>query len=415
MNFWEFIADLFANIIRWFNGLLLGWGLSGDLVLLISSVVGALLLATSALILVIFLIWVERKIGGRVQDRLGPNRVGPFGLIQPIADMLKIFTKEFITPDGADKVAFNLAPILSVGAIIMIWAVVPFTITVYGSNLNVGVLYIIAVGGLGTLGIILAGWGSNNKFALLGAFRAVAQLLSYEIPMVISLLVPVMLSGSMSLNEIVRAQSIPYIVLAPVAALVFFISSIAENGRAPFDLLEAESEIVAGFNVEYSGLKFGFFFVGDFLHAFTIALVFSILFLGGWSGPLADRIPLLGFVYLVIKTSIMYFLGLLIRFSLPRFRIDQMMALNWKILVPLSLATFAATAVVDKLAPPANPLVRVIVLILTNAIVWLILQEFLARAFRGHPQRKVVFHRRPELETNNEPDAVQPEPPALQS
>jgi NADH-quinone oxidoreductase subunit H len=413
MSFLDFIADLFANIIRWFNGLLLGWGLSGDLVLLIGFVVGAFLLATSSLILVIFLIWVERKIGGRVQDRLGPNRVGPFGLVQPIADMLKIFTKEFITPDGADKVAYNLAPILSVGAIIMIWAVVPFTITVYGSNLNVGILYIIAVGGLGTLGVILAGWGSNNKFALLGAFRAVAQLLSYEIPMVISLLVPVMLTGSMNLNEIVRAQTVPFIVMAPVAALVFFISSIAENGRAPFDLLEAESEIVAGFNVEYSGLKFGFFFVGDFLHAFTVALVFSIIFLGGWSGPLADRIPLLGFVYLVIKTSIMYFLGLLIRFSLPRFRIDQMMALNWKILVPISLAAFVGTAVVDKLAPPTNLLVRVIVLILTNTIIWLVLQEFLSRAFRSHPQRKVVFHSRPEPETHFEPDTVQPEPPAL--
>jgi NADH-quinone oxidoreductase subunit H len=422
-TFW---TDPIGFLIFWFVGLLRGWGLAEDWVVFISYLVGAFILAVCSLLLVVFLIWVERKIGGRVQDRLGPNRVGPFGLIQPVADMLKIFTKEFITPDGVDKVAYNLAPILAVGAVIMIWAVVPFGITLYGSNLNVGILYIVAVGGLGELGIILAGWGSNNKFALLGAFRAVAQLLSYEVPMVVSLLVPVMLAGSMNLNEIVRAQTVPFIVMAPVAALIFFISSIAENGRAPFDLLEAESEIVAGFNVEYSGLKFGFFFVGDFLHAFTIALLFSVLFLGGWNGPAADTIPILGFVYLMIKTSIMYFLGLLIRFSLPRFRIDQMMALNWKLLVPLSLATVVMTAIVDKLAPPLAPiverfspdmaktvaawgsngdlLVKIFVLILTNLIIWLTLQEILAYAFRKYPVRKAVTHSRPA-----------PENPAVQS
>ncbi len=410
-SFW---ADPIGFVILWFISLLKGWGLSEDLVLLISYVVGALLLAMAALILTIFLIWVERKIGGRVQDRLGPNRVGPFGIIQPFADMLKIFTKEFITPEGADKLVFNLAPILSVGAVIMIWAVVPFTITLYGSNLNVGILYIIAVGGLGELAIIMAGWSSNNKFALMGAFRAVAQLLSYEVPMVISLLIPVMLTGSMNLNEIVRSQTVPYIVLAPIAALVFFISSLAENGRAPFDLLEAESEIVAGFNIEYSGLKFGFYFVGDFLHAFTVALLFAIIFLGGWNGPGADTIPILGFVYLMIKTSIMYFLGLLVRFSLPRFRIDQMMALNWKLLVPLSLSTLMLTAIFDKLAPAGNLLVRVIVLILVNLIIWLILQEFLARAFRDQPQRRVVLHSRPQPQTEEDAPA-QPQTDAMQS
>ena len=410
-SFW---ADPIGFVILWFISLLQGWGLPGDLVLLISYVVGALLLATSSLLLVIFLIWVERKIGGRVQDRLGPNRVGPYGLIQPIADMLKIFTKEFITPDGADKLVYNLAPILSVGSVIMIWAVVPFAINLYGSNLNVGVLYIVAVGGLGELGIILAGWGSNNKFALLGAFRAVAQLLSYEVPMVASLLIPVMLAGSMNLNEIVRAQTVPFIVMAPIAALIFFISSIAENGRAPFDLLEAEFEIVAGFNVEYSGLKFGFFFVGDFLHAFTLALLFAVIFLGGWNGPAADSIPILGFVYLMIKTTIVYFLGLLVRFSLPRFRIDQMMALNWKVLVPLSLATLMLTAIFDKLAPAGNLLVQVIVLVLVNLIIWLLLQEFLARAFRDKPQRRAVLHSRPQADAAEDAPA-QPQTDAMQS
>ncbi len=333
-----FLSDPIGFLILWFNALLKGWGIPEDLVLLISSIVGAMILAICSLLLVVFLIWVERKIGGRVQDRLGPNRVGPFGIIQPVADMLKIFTKEFITPDGVDKVAYNLAPILSVGSVMMIWAVVPFAISMYGVNLNVGILYIVAVGGFGELGIVMAGWGSNNKFALLGAFRGVAQLLSYEVPMVMSLLVPVMLAGSMNLNEIVRAQTVPFVVMAPVAALIFFISSIAENGRAPFDLLEAESEIVAGFNIEYSGLKFGFFFVGDFLHAFTIALLFSVVFLGGWRGPWQIR-----FRFWVLFTCDQdladLFPGPVDSLYVPRLRIDQMMAFNWKLLVPLALVT----------------------------------------------------------------------------
>ncbi len=406
--------DPIGFVILWFNTLLRSWGLAEEMVVLISYLVGALILAVLPLLITIFLIWVERKIGGRVQDRLGPNRVGPFGIIQPVADMLKIFTKEYITPDGVDKVAYNLAPILAVGAVIMIWAVLPFAITVYGSNLNVGVLYIIAVGGLGELGIVMAGWGSNNKFALMGAFRGVAQLIAYEVPMVVSLLVPVMLTGSMNLSEIVRAQSVPFIVMAPLAALIFFLTSIAENGRAPFDLLEAESEIVAGFNVEYSGLKFGFFFVGDFLHAFTIALLFSIIFLGGWLGPYADMYPILGVVYLMIKTVIVYFLGLLIRFSLPRFRIDQMMNLNWKLLTPLSLAVVAGTAVVDKLAMNGLLIVRVIALVLTNLIIWLVLQEILAQVYKERPPRSVVKHRRVGSESDDEDaDAVQAENPAV--
>src|SRR5512135_1561995 len=343
-----FWSDPFGAATQWFNGLLRSWGLAPDLVRLISYAVGAFILVAFSLFFCLLLIWAERKIGGRVQDRLGPNRVGPFGIIQAVADMLKIFTKEYVTPDGVDKVIYNLAPIFSVAAVIMIWAVIPFTITFYGADLNVGILFIVAVGGLATMGIVMAGWGSNNKFALLGAFRAVAQLISYEVPMVISLLVPVMLAGSMKLNEIVKAQEPWFILTAPVAALIFFISSIAENGRAPFDLLEAESEIVAGFNVEYSGLKFGFFFVGDFLHAFTNALLFSVVFLGGWTGPGADTYPILGFVFLMVKTSLMYFLGLLVRFSLPRFRIDQMMNINWKMLTPIALGAFIVPAIIDK-------------------------------------------------------------------
>lgn len=391
-SFW---GDPFGFIILWFTQLLASWGLPEWAVQLIRFILGAGLLTIIALFFCVFLIWVERKIGGRVQDRIGPNRVGPFGLIQPVADMLKIFTKEFITPTGVDKPIYHFAPVLAVGSVIMIWGVIPFTITFYGADLNVGVLYILAVGGLAEMAIVMAGWGSNNKYALLGAFRAVAQLLSYEVPMVISLLLPVLLSGSMRLNEIVKAQDIWFVFTAPIAALIFLISSIAENGRAPFDLLEAESELVSGFNVEYSGLKFGFFFVGDFLHAFTIGLLFSVLFLGGWRGPLADQIPLLGFVYLLLKSSVVYFFLLLVRFSLPRFRIDQMMNLNWRLLVPLSLIAFLATILVAKISKDGAWYLQALILLLTNLLILTLSTDLFHNVLGSRPRRVVAETPRP--------------------
>ena len=357
------------------------------------------------MLLTVFLIWVERKWGGRFQDRLGPNRVGPWGIFQTVADMLKIFTKEYITPAGADKIPYNLAPILAVAAVLGIWAVIPLSSTVYGVNINVGVLYIMAIGALGELGVILAGLGSNNKYALLGGFRAVAQLISYEVPMVLALLVPVMFAGSMGMNDIVGAQKVWFIVLAPVAALVFFIASIAENGRAPFDLMEADSELVAGFNIEYSGLKFGMFYVADFLHAFTSAIVFSTFFLGGWQGPGAEQYPILGFVYLLIKTVLVYFLLLALRFSLPRLRIDQMMALNWKLLTPLAIASILVTAVVDKLAPSGLGLIRIGMLLVANVILYFVADRLLTLYTRAKKKERLVV-------SGPRPLAVAPEKPA---
>lgn len=392
----SFIADPVTFITNWLTSLLSGWGLSAGLVQFVLFVIGAGLLTVGPMLLTVGLIWVERKLGGRFQDRLGPNRVGPWGIFQTIADMLKIFTKEYITPNGADKVLFNLSPILAVAAVLGIWAVIPLSSTVYGVNINVGVLYIMAIGALGELGVILAGLGSNNKYALLGGFRAVAQLVSYEVPMVLALLVPVMLSGSMGMNDIAGAQKVPFILLAPAAALVFFVASIAENGRAPFDLMEADSELVAGFNIEYSGLKFGMFYVADFLHAFTSAMVFSTIFLGGWQGPGAEQYPILGFVYLIIKTALVYLLLLGLRFSLPRLRIDQMMALNWKLLTPLSLASVLVTAIVDKLGPAGNGLIRVGALILANLALLFITDRLLTLYTRSRrARRKVVSGMRP--------------------
>lgn len=395
MSFLDFLKDPIAFISQWFSGLLQGWGLSASATQVIGYIVGGFVLATGAMVFVILLIWVERKIVGRFQDRLGPNRIGPWGIFQTIADMLKIFTKEHITPAGAEVVPFNIAPVLAVGAVLMIWAVIPFGITFYGTNLNVGLLYIVAVGALGEMAVVMAGWGSNNKYALLGAFRAVGQLISYSVPMALALLVPVMLTGSMSMNDIVAGQDVWYVFVAPVAALIFLITSIAEVGRAPFDLVEAESELVAGFNVEYSGLKFGMFYVGDFLHAFTISLLFATLFLGGWRGPGAEEIPILGFIYLFIKTGLMYFINIWLRGSLPRFRIDQMMDLNWKVLTPLALVVFLVTSLTLKLTINTPVLIRLVIMwVLNGAIIW-VTGQLLNRYDRRRSRPEVGSRSRP--------------------
>jgi len=211
------------------------------------------------------------------------------------------------------------------------------------------VLYFVAISSIGTLAIMMAGWSSNNKYALLGAFRVVAQLVSYEVPMVLALLVPVMLAGSMSMQDITRAQiGMWFIVLAPVSALIFYISNLAETGRAPFDLIEAESELVAGYNIEYSGMKFGLFMVNEFVHAFTANLLFAVIFLGGWSGPGVEQVPFLGFVYLGIKVTLVYIPSLVLRATVPRVRIDQMMSFNWKILVPVSIVNVVVMAFLYK-------------------------------------------------------------------
>jgi NADH-quinone oxidoreductase subunit H len=330
---------------------LVGLGLAPEWARALQAFLAAGALATAVLLLTFFLIWVERKILARLQDRLGPNRVGPYGLFQTIADAIKLVLKEVIVPSGADRVLYFLAPPLAVMSVVGLWGVVPLAPKLVGADINVGVIYLISIGAIGTLAVMLAGWSSNNKYALLGAFRTVAMLISYEVPMVVALLVPTMLAGSMGTVEIVeRQREMWFVVLAPIAALLFFISSMAEAGKAPFDLLEAESEIVAGYNIEYSSMAFGMFFVGEFLHGFTIAALTVALFFGGWLGPGVDRFPLLGLVYFALKSAVVYFVVIWIRGTLPRLRIDQVNAFNWKFLVPLSLATVAATAVTDKLA-----------------------------------------------------------------
>ncbi len=393
----SFFSDPVNSIILWLRNLLIGWGLSTGGVTLIMKALGVMVLSTLALLLVIFLIWLERKLAARFQQRLGPNRVGPYGLIQPIADVIKIFTKEHITPFGVEGFLYNLAPILSVAAVLMLWAVIPLYKGVVGADLNVGVLYLVAAGALGTLAILLAGWSSNNKYALVGAFRTVAQMVSYEVPTVISLLVPVLLAGTMSVSGIVEQQKVIYLLVSPVAALLFFLSSLAEIGRTPFDLMEAESEIVAGFHIEYSGLKFGMFYVGEFLHAFTVSALFAVLFLGGWRGWGAEAFPLLGLVYFMLKAFLVYFLVVWVRSTLPRVRIDQMLNFNWKFLTPVGLILLVATAVVQKVILISGASYGVMVLshlVVNVLILWVAFRIVETREAR-RPRRQPVAQPRP--------------------
>lgn len=392
------MADPITSVANWLEGLLLGWGLAPGLVTVILYIIGIVVFATFLLVMDIFLVWVERKVVARFQDRLGPNRLGPFGLIQPFADIIKLLIKEDITPNGAYKFIYNLAPIIALGTVLLLWAVIPFAPTIIGSDINVGVLYIVAIGAISTLGIIMAGWASNNKYALLGAFRTVAQMVSYEVPMVIVLLIPVILARSMGVGTIVEEQGIWYIVIAPLAAIIFLITSIAEIGRAPFDLMEAESEIVAGFHIEYTGMKFGLFYAGELLHALTVGALFSTLFLGGWRGPGAEAIPILGVFYLLLKAFFMYWVIMWVKYSLPRIRIDHMLSLTWKFFTPLSLALLIITAITQKVLVQLNvsTLVYVLVMLAMNILVgWVTLA--IVRSYARRERKITEF--RPEAAT----------------
>ncbi len=369
-------------------------GVNRDLANLLTSLGAAVLVATVPLITVIFLIWIERKVAARVQDRLGPNRVGPFGLLQSVADAVKMITKEDITPTGADKFIYNLAPIIAFASVILIWAVIPFTPLHIGADLSIGILYFVAVASIGTIKIMIAGWSSNNKYALLGAFRTIAQLLSYEVPLVLALLIPVMISGSMSMQEITRQQGqMWFFFMAPVAAIMFFIANLAETGRAPFDLLEAESEIIAGYNIEYSGFKWGMFMASEFTHAFTACLLTAVVFLGGWWGPGVEQIPVLGIVYIGLKTGVVYLFALVLRSTVPRVRIDQLMMLNWKWLVPISVANVILTAFLLQvikalgLTPQSGDFVaalpQTIILLVGNLVLGIVVFGYIGRAGRA--------------------------------
>lgn len=287
-----------------------------------------------------FLIWLERRLLALFQDRYGPNRVGLFGFGHVLADMIKIFFKEDWIPPFADKLVFIVAPAVIMISVAMSFAVVPMAETLVVSDLNIGVLFFLAMSSMGVYSVALAGWSSNSKYALLGGLRAAAQMLAYEVFMGLSLMGVVMMAGSFNLNDIVRAQENIWFCIPQVLGLaVFAVAGIAETHRAPFDLPEAESELGAGFHSEYSGMKFGMFFVGEYLGVTLISSFITTLFLGGWQGPILP-----GFVWFALKTLICICMFILVRASLPRFRYDQLMAFGWKTMLPLSLANLMVTA-----------------------------------------------------------------------
>ena len=284
--------------------------------------------------------WLERRLLGRFHNRIGPNRWGPFGLLQPIADLLKLMVKEDLIPATADRITFTLVPIVMMMPVILMLAVVPFAKDTALANLNVGVLYVLAVTSLTTLAIFMAGWSSNNRYAMFGAARGVAMLISYEVPVVLSLLGVVMVAGSMSLADVVDAQTVPFLLVQPLALFIFLVGISAELNRTPFDLVESESELVAGFHTEYSGSKFALIFAAEMGGLLAASAVMTTLFLSGWSGPASSY---LGWLWFLLKLGGLVFIFIWIRATYPRLRIDQIMALAWKFLLPLSMINLLAT------------------------------------------------------------------------
>jgi NADH-quinone oxidoreductase subunit H len=302
-----------------------------------------------------YLVYFERKLLGRLQIRLGPNRAGPFGLMQPLADAVKLLLKEDIVPTQADRIIFLLAPAVVAGSALLIFAVVPFgnhwtigghTVPLVVADLNVGLLYAMALSSVSVYGVALGGWASNSKYALLGGIRGVAQMISYELSLGLSLVPVVMLAGSFSMVDIIAAQkTYPFILLQPLAFIIFFISSVAETKRIPFDLPEAENELVTGYHTEYSGMRFGLFFLGEYVTMIVLGGLVAVFFLGGWRGPILP--PLVWFIF---KVFIVAFVMIWIRGTLPRLRYDQLMRFGWKILIPLALLNIVVTGGVMLLA-----------------------------------------------------------------
>lgn len=346
------LDNLFLNIDQAIRSLLAQY-LPAWAVQFLMALLVAILLVVFAVLSMMYITLLERKVVGRMQDRIGPNRVGPLGLMQPIADAIKFLTKEDITPRAAHRWVYNLAPILIVFPAFMVWAVIPFGRGMVGTDLNIAFLYIIAISSTGTIAIFMAGWSSRNKYALLGAMRAVAQIISYEVPQILSVVGVLILAQSLSMMTIVESQrQIWYILLQPMAFVIFLISSVAEVNRTPFDIPEAESEIVAGYHIEYSGIKFGLYFIAEFTSAFAIAAIGATLFLGGWQGPILPA-----WLWFMIKTYLMVFVLMWLRGTLPRLRVDQLMNFAWKFLVPLALVNLLLAGLMASLTHNQGPLI----------------------------------------------------------
>ena len=334
----EFMDQIFVNlkstVLTLAGGFLPPWA-----VILLCAAISLGVIAVIGPVTMMYLTLIERKVLARMQNRIGPNRTGPWGLLQPLADGIKMFTKEDIVPKNADRIVHLVAPILIVIPALLVFAVIPFGKNMIPADLSVGVLYFLSISSTTTIAIFSASWASRNKYSLLGGMRAVAQMISYEIPMVLSVVPILLVTQSLSTGAIVRAQGAyggwGWFVFTPwgfAAFITFFLCAVAECNRSPFDLPEAESEIVAGFHTEYSGMKFALFYMAEFMNAFTLSALAATLFLGGWQGPWLPS-----WAWFFIKTYALIFIMLWFRGTLPRFRVDQMMNLAWKFLLPLSL------------------------------------------------------------------------------
>jgi len=323
------------------------------------------------LAMVMAFIYFERRGLGRLQVRLGPNRVGPFGILQPVADAIKILLKEDIVPAKGDKLVHWWAPVVAFAPALMIFAVIPFENGALLADLNIGILYIVAVSSVSVVGVFMAAWSCNNKFSLIGAMRTVAQIVSYEIPLGFSIIGVALIAGSLSMNEIVTSQNIPFILLQPLGFLIYFISACAEMNRTPFDLMEAESEIVDGYHIEYSGMKFAMFYLAEYVEALAISAIITTLFLSGWKGPLLPP-----FLWFLIKVVLIFFAIVWVRGTIPRIRVDQLMAFAWKCLLPLALINLFITGIEVIVLPQPLPWLIVFFNLAIMAILVLLWSKF---------------------------------------
>jgi len=311
----------------------------------IKTIVGLVGVLVFVVFNALILTWAERKVAGHMQRRIGPKEVGPFGLIQPIADALKLLGKEILTPRQVEKPLYYLAPIIIFIPVLVSFIVIPFDASLQVRDINVGILVILAFSSLSVLSILFAGWGSNNKYALIGSIRSVAQNVAYEIPLLLSLLPIVMMTNSLSLKEIVTAQNnLWFVCYQPLAFLIYFIAGVAETNRTPFDLPEAESELVAGYHTEYSGMRFALFFLAEYTNIFIVSAIAATFFLGGYQGPFLP-----GIVWFLIKSYFLVFVIIWLRWTYPRVRFDQLLNFSWKVLIPLTFLNLLVTGGLLKL------------------------------------------------------------------
>ena len=355
----QFFVHLKSALLNFIPSFVPQW-----ITVLISILVSITAIAIFGPVTMMYLTWLERKLVGRIQNRFGPNRVGPWGLLQPIADGIKMLTKEDIVPDKADKFAHFLAPIVIIIPALLLFSVIPFGRGMIAVDLSIGILFFLALSSTTTIWIFTASWASRNKFSLLGGMRSVAQMISYEIPMVLSIVPVLLVVGSFSTGAIVDAQpGRHWFVFTPwglIGFLIFFLTGVAEVNRTPFDLPEGESEIVAGFHTEYSGMKFALFYMAEFMNSFSISAMTATLFLGGWQGPYLPS-----WIWFFIKTYALIFVMMWFRGTLPRLRVDQLMGFAWKFLLPLALINLLVCGIWLEIPFPANHVIAAAILLIS--------------------------------------------------